>query len=86
MKTYCLQWINKNNDSNNEESNDEESFDICMLSYEEIKKSMYIYERKKNIELIKKYYDIGFFDIWIFSNNKIKVAINITKSLLIDIH
>lgn len=59
--------------------------ELCTLERDELDKHMKIYSTKKNLITLNNYYDIGYFDIWEFSNGLTKVAINVEKEKIIDI-
>lgn len=57
------------------------------ISYKnlEFMKGVELYSKKKNIELLYNYFEIGYFYILEFSNCEIKIAINVIKNMIIDI-
>ena len=60
--------------------------DLCLIeNREEFDNQMKIYRIKKALECLNKYLDIGYLDIWEFSNGLTKVAINTEKNMIIDI-
>jgi len=61
------------------------SYSQTIKSSEDLIKGAKLYGRKKNIETLYNYFDIGYFDILEFSNNKIILAINPVKEMIVDI-
>lgn len=75
---------------NRSDSEDDEKIDFKNLSTEEkdkyfdkMMKSAEKYSFKKDLEELKLYFDIGFFDIWECGNGKQAFAINIRKNIYI---
>jgi hypothetical protein len=44
-----------------------------------------LYSKKKNTEILYKYFDIGYFDIIEFSNSEVKLGINPVAELIVNI-
>ena len=52
---------------------------------QELMKGVELYSKKKYIDVLYNYFDIGYFDILEFSNCEIKIAINVVKEMFANI-
>ena len=84
LKSSCKEWFEQTKKINDIEY-ESDTRDICLVDYNELKDSIKLYSTKKNLERLKKYYEVGYFDIWEFSNNETKVAINTNNNMMVDI-
>lgn len=84
LKSSCKEWFEQTKKINDIEY-ESDTRDICVVDYDEMKDSIKLYSTKKNLKTLKKYYEVGYFDIWEFSNSKTKLAINTNNNMIVDI-
>jgi hypothetical protein len=86
LRQKCKEWLEENKKTSKlkyekfSEIEKKEEKDI-----DEFMKGVELYSKKKNIDTLYKYFDIGYFDILEFSNDEIKLAINPVTELIVDI-
>ena len=85
LKSSCAEFFVEKKRSNDIEY-ESDTRDLCLIeNREEFDNQMKIFRIKKALECLNKYLDIGYLDIWEFSNGLTKVAINTEKNMIIDI-
>lgn len=89
IRQKCKEWLTENRtiitNEYDKHCKTEENKEIISYKNLEFMKGVEIYSKKKNIELLYNYFEIGYFDILEFSNCEIKIAINVIKNMIIDI-
>lgn len=92
IRQKCKVWLTENKtiiiseyDKHCKTEENKEIKEIISYKNLEFMKGVELYSKKKNIELLYNYFEIGYFDILEFSNCEIKIAINIIKNMIIDI-
>lgn len=85
LKASCKEFFIEKKRSNDIEYESESRELIQIENKDEFNKHMKIYSTKKALECLNKYLDIGYLDIWEFSNGQTTVAVNTEKNMIIDI-
>ena len=85
LKSSCKEFFIEKKIKNDIEY-ESESRDLIELNKKELDEHMKIYSNKKKIQTLNNYYDVGYFDIWEFSNSLTTIAINTETNKLVNIN
>jgi hypothetical protein len=84
LKLSCKEFFIEKQRTNDIEY-ESESRELIELNRKELDEHINLYSIKKKLETLNNYYDIGYFDIWEFSNVHTKIALNTNTNKMINI-